>query len=440
MYRGRGQVGFGGGGYGARGNGGPNRNYGGRGYGGDRRPQRNNRNNNGSSFSGVRDGILNYPMGSSISPSEIQRWASEWANVLAEQCPNSELTLIVNDDGTPAEGYPERDEPEMPDADDPDIVNLRFNYQEAMKIRNKYYEQRRIERVKAVRIALNRLGPDSQARVRETLLGRQAIANNDPLALLEQIFLCHSTDFLLETEQNAVMAMRRFHSITQGETETTGKYYIRFKATRQAMITALETNGDDAEAQMPSDAAQAVMFIVGMNNGYRRFKNSFVDGTNEAGYPVTLAAAYERALRATFDSNNFNRQRIDFRGVFAAQRGGHQGRGDAGRGGGRGNAGRGGGGRGYQGRGYNNYGGSGYNNYGGGGYHQNHGGGYNNQAQHQHQHPGGRGGGRGRGRGPRLCYICREEGHLAAQCPHRDDAVIDEAIAEMNADGTGNGA
>jgi Zinc knuckle len=430
MYRGRGQVGFGGGGYGARGNGGPNRYYGGRGYGDDRRAHRNNRSNNNSSFSGVRDGILNFPMGSSISPSEVQRWASEWANVLAEQCPNSELTLIVNDDGTPADGYPEREEPEMPDPEDPDIINLRFNYQEQMKIRNKYYEHRRIENIKATRIALNRLGADSQARVRETELGRQAIANNDPLALLEQIFLCHSTDFLLETEQNAVVAMRRFHSITQGETETTGKYYIRFKATRQAMVTALEANGDNAANQLPSDAAQAVMFIVGMNNGYRRFKNSFIDGTSDTGYPNTLVLAYERALKATFDPSNFRNHRNDYRGVFIAGRGDYVPpavRSGGGRGGGRGNGGR-GGGRGYQGRGgYNQY--NNQQNYGGGG--------NNNQGQHQYQ--GGRGGGRGGGRaGPRLCYICRQPGHLAAQCPYRDDAVVDEAVSEMNAD-AGNG-
>lgn len=450
MYRGRGQVGYGGGSYGARGVGGP-RKYGGRSYGDDRRSLKRGYS---VAFVGVRDGILNFPMGSSISPSDVQRWACELAIALADQCPKSELTLIVQDDGTPAENYPFMVEPEMPDENDPDIDNLKFQYQESMKYFNRYMDNRRIERVSAVALIKSKMGQESLARVRETVGGRAAILANDPLALLEQIFLCHSTDYLLETEQNAVMAMRRFHSISQGDSETTANFYIRFKALRNAVSTALDANGDNPEGPIPSEAAQAVMFTIGLNNGYRRYKTSFTDGTNEGGYPLTLDDAYRRALKAAVEVITYRQHRQDFRGIFIAGRGDYTpqfGRGGGGRGGGRG-GGKGGNSRGYSGRGgYSNHAqngnGGNYNNY------QQYGGAVNNnQAQNgavgggrgynsgfNNQYQGGRGGGKGRGGvAPRLCYICRSAGHLAAQCPHRDDAVIDEAFADMNA-GAENG-
>ena len=364
------------------------RGRGGRGFGG-RGMHRNEYSNSNSS----KKVILNFPIGSSPSPGDVQRWMCDFALLAAIQCPKSGVAKIIKDDGTIADNYIEREEPETPDPDDPDIEFLRIRYSNAAKIYDNLVEDMNQEKRTMVALIKSHLGADSIARVRETEAGRQAIEDDDPRNLLLQIYAAHNTDHLLENEQNVVIAERKLRSVQQGDKEETAVYFNRFKALVQAARNALLNNGDDPDARMPSEANLAVMFIIGLHSGYRRFKSSFTDGTNEEGYPETLADAYRRALKASVEmiSYKFVHPAHYMRGAFVAGRGSYvpprfQGRGNHG-----------GGGRG-RGRGYGR-------------------GNYNRP---------------GRGREPRLCYVCRQPGHLAAQCPHRDDAVIDEAVENMN--------
>jgi Zinc knuckle len=294
------------------------------------------------------------------------------------ECPKSGVAKIINDDGTIGQ-YPDEVEPEFPDdEDDEDYARDRARYNTLIKI---YYDWRKDladEKRKLVAHIKSNMGPDSLSRVRATENGRNAINNDDPKVLLQEIYATHNTDLLLDRAQNVVIAEKRFNAVQQGEQEELIAYFERFKALRQALSNALTNNEEDADARMPTEANQAVLFIIGLNATYRTFKRSFVDGTNTEGYPVTLAVAFERAQRASTDIITYRRYN-DYRGVFMAERNGRGSRG--GRGGGRQSGGR--------------------------GYH-----------------------GRGRGNTPRLCYVCRQPGHIAAQCPDRDDAVINQALHE----------
>ena len=334
---------------------------------------------------------LNFPIGSAPSPGDVQRFMAEFAVAAALHCPKSGVAKVIRDDGTILDDYIIREEPAIPEAEgedaDPDAAYIRMRWGNQIKAYDKWVEDFNEEKRTMIALIKSHLGSDSLARVRETEAGRNAIENDDPRALLAQIYTSHNTDHLMEHEHNVVLAERRLHSVQLGEKEGTGMYFNRFKALVQATKDALTNNGDDPDARMPSEANLAVMFIMGLNAGYRRFKSSFTDGTNEEGYPDTLNEAYRRSLKATTDMITYRMRTVPyaFKGLFVAGRGNHV---PQGRGGGR-----------------NHRGGRGGRNYGG-----------------------------GRVRGPRLCYVCRQPGHIAAQCPHRDDAVIDEAVAQMNGD------
>lgn len=331
---------------------------------------------------------LNFPIGSSPNPGDVQKWMVYLSTEAALQCPKSGVAKIIRDDGTITE-YPEDDEPEFPDPQDDDYDRLKTRYGTLFKIYCDWRKDMADEKRKLVALIKSLLGPDSLSRVRGTPQGRHAIDNDDPKGLLEQIYATHNTDLLLDKAQNVVIAEKRFNAIQQGEHEELSAYFDRFKALRQALRNALINNNENPAARMATESHQAVLFIVGLNAMYRTFKRSFVDGTNTEGYPTTLTVAYERAQRASTDIVTYRRY-TDYRGAFAAERGGRFGRGGRGRG-------RQGGGNVTEGR--------------------------------------DRTDARDRGESPartQLCYICRNPGHYAAQCPDREDAVINQAVREEN--------
>ena len=346
---------------------------GGRGRGG-RDNHQSNKNGYSSSTSGIKAGILNFPIGSSPSPGDVQKWMVGFATIAALECPKSGVAKIINDDGTIA-AYPTKDEPDAPNPKD-EVARVRYSSQ--IKRYDDWVEDLAEEKRKLVALIKSKLGPDSLNRIRSTTNGSKAIKDDDPKLFLEEIYATHNTDLLLDKAQNVVMAEKRFNAIQQGDQEDLIVYFDRFKAIRQALSNALTNNGEDPKKRMPTEANQAVLFIVGLSGIYRTFKRSFVDGTSTEGYPTTLAAAYERAQRASTDMITY--RKYDYRGVFLAERGGRGGRG--------------------RGRGRNN--------------------------ERRNEEDNGRGG--GDESRPRTCYICKLTGHYAAQCPDRDDAVINQAL------------
>jgi Zinc knuckle len=348
---------------------------GGRGHG----ARGNHSSNRNSQPSVNRSTILNFPIGSSPNPGDVQRWMVMFSTTAALECPKSGVAKIINDDGTIG-SYPRRDEPEFPDESDDDYEALKVRYSSSIKRYDDWTEDLIEEKRKLVALIKSKLGADSLSRVRATERGRRAINEDDPKGLLEEIYATHNTDLLLDKAQNVVVAEKRFNAVQQGEQEELITYFERFKALRQALKNALTNNGEDPKKRMPTEANQAVLFIIGLNAMYRTFKRSFVDGTNTDGYPDTLETAYERAQRASTDMITYRRYN-DYRGVFAADRGGRGHRGGRGRG-----------------------------------------------RQHERRNDDDDGRGGGRGPKPRTCYICRQPGHYAAQCPDRDDAVITQAL------------
>jgi Zinc knuckle len=335
---------------------------------------------------------LNFTIGSSPQPGVTQAFMQELGILAALECPKSGIAKIFKDDGTIANEYILRGEPEVPEDEEDEFAKMRYSNE--LKSFMKWEEDLEEEKRKLVALVMSCLGPDSKARVREIENARGAIENDDPRELLIQIIASHNTDHLQDNSYMAVVALRKFHNLQQGENEATGVYFNRFNAVEKSTRTILTNNGDDPDDIMPSERQRAVMFTTGLNNRYREYKSSFTNGRSVEGYPITMAEAYKRALKAAVDEITY-RTRIDqnsVRGLFIAGRGNYAPHGQD-HGGGRNNQ---GGGRGkYRGRGRQNY-----------------------------------GGGRGEDRA-RLCFICREAGHMARDCPHRDDAVINEAVNNL---------
>ena len=188
--------------------------------------------------SSKRKPYLNFPIGRPPRPEQVAEFMQDLKTELAVQCPESDIHKIINDNGTLNNDYTLRDEPEIPDEDgldDSQIYYLRLRYANATKLYDKWTEDFRKGKIKGTAIALNALGQDSKARLRETEAGRNSIENDDILQLLIAIYASHNTDHLQDDENALVIAQRRFYGIHQANNETIQQFYTRFKAHTQSL-------------------------------------------------------------------------------------------------------------------------------------------------------------------------------------------------------------
>jgi Zinc knuckle len=358
--------------------------------------------------------ILNAPLGGNISPEKVQRWMVKLSTVVGLQCAKSGVSKIIKDDGTIG-NYPVPEQPQIPgEANDPDRDMLKVDYSIKSKKYNDLIVAIEEDKRLMVNIIKDHLGEDSLARVRAKKDGRDAIDKDDPKKLLEVIYATHNNDDMKDNTHNVSTSERSFQMCRMEDSDSLLQYHDKYQARREAFRAALVANGENAQQRMPSEATQAISFINGLSGAYKGFKDSFIDGTNTEGYPATIEEAFRRAQRAQTVAPGYRRHYSDYRGVFAAGRGDMRGNGRGGRGHGNRDQGRGyGGGRGYNGRG-NNWSHNGRGNQGRG-YSQ-----WNNNRIPNDNNSNEGGGIR--------CFICKEVGHIARDCPDRDDAVIDQAL------------
>lgn len=72
----------------------------------------------------------------------------------------------------------------------------------------------------------------------------------------------------------AVVALRKFHNLQQGENEAIGLYYNRFIAVEKSTRTILTNNGDDPEEMMPSEKQKQIIIY----QWYKRGRLSNING------------------------------------------------------------------------------------------------------------------------------------------------------------------
>ena len=221
---------------------------------------------------------LNFGVGMKPSPGAVQKWMMKLSLVLGLECSKSGISSILKDDGTIGD-YPRYEEPEFPvQEEEDDLVDLAFQkivFTTKYKTYHDKLEYLEIDKRLAVKIIIRYLGNDSLNRIRETENGTKAINENNPKLLLETIYATHCTDILQEDTMNAVKAEQAFITIRQGENEPVLAYRQRFEALKQAVKASLVKNGEDPELRMPSEPSQVVIFIDGLHNGYKDFKDSF---------------------------------------------------------------------------------------------------------------------------------------------------------------------
>jgi hypothetical protein len=399
--------------------------------------QTTNEANKESKWNNLLCDILNFSVGMRASPGTVQKWMIKFSVILGLECSKSGISSILKDDGTIGD-YPKYEEPEFPVREEDDD-NYDYDFQKVVfttkyKTYNDKLEYLIIDKRLTVKLIIRYLGPDSLNRIRETENGVKAINEDDPKLLLETIYATHCTDILQEDTMNAVKAEQAFITIKQGENEPVLAYRQRFEALKQAVKSTLVKNNENPDHRMPSEASQVVIFIDGLHNGYREFKDSFNDGeSGSCEYPKTMEDAFKRVKQATSKALSNITYRT-YRGAFIAGRDNNNSRGgrsdnNRGRHNSRGNNGYFNNNNnsnnyksnhnysnGYQTKGY-------YNNYQGRSYYNNNNYNNNNDNNNSYYSKG-------------SCSICHKNDHFAGNCPDRDDAVIDTALksnTEMNA-------
>ena len=259
---------------------------------------------------------LDAPPGVSPNPNSTYSWVSKIKDYVGT-ITDSRIDDVFGINGAVGE-YPEYEEPDEPNAN---ASKVEFKIWEI-----EYSEYRKNEKSlildlrKTYAIMWGQISESSKNRIRESELGVEAIAEQDPKNLLIAIYGTHMCDSHMGSEENLFRIESLYMGITMTANDTLNGYYQKTNSALSGLFEAHRRAGNDPETKMPEDRQRAIKFILGLSDEYRKLKEFFRNDLKE--WPENVSDAFIEAARFVPERKTaFERQ------IFAAMKGRGRGRG-----------------------------------------------------------------------------------------------------------------